>query len=109
MQTQTTEATPSVATVVDSAPIEIPRSGTPEYAKWRVDGTLPTPKAAPAPADTSKETTTENAGEAESPQKTQEKQRARKPDAEHRIGELTRELKQLRADLDEARRPKETK
>lgn len=108
MDTQTAaEATPSVAT--ESTP-EIPRSGTAEYAQWRIDGTLPEKKqsqpAESTPADASKETISDNAPEPETGKSTQETRR--KPGAEARIGELTSRVKQLERDLEEARRPKTT-
>ena len=40
METTTAEATPSVAVTEDRSPIELPRSGTSDYAEWRVGGKL---------------------------------------------------------------------
>lgn len=101
------EAAPSAATIETPAPIEIPRSGTPDYAKWRIDGTIPdkpSPKTAdPAPADTSKETASVTAPAPE-PGKSQESRR--KPDAEARIRELSEENRRVKAELEEARKPK---
>lgn len=83
------EAAPSVAT--ENIP-EIPRSGTSEYAQWRLDGTLPEKKQ-PEPADSATaEEPTERAGA--EPATQQEKPR-RKPDAEARIKSLTDRIKQL--------------
>jgi hypothetical protein len=97
------EAAPSAA----DAPIEIPRSGTPEYAEWRLNGTLPEAKPKtedPAPSDPPKVVSTERPGT--EPEKQESR---RKPDAEARIGELTARTKQLERELEEARKPKETK
>ena len=108
-ETQTQEvATPSVA--------EIPKSGSAEYAEWRISGNLPEKKieqktAEPLTADTSKETHSEaeeaeHAPETDSGKKQQETRR--KPGAEARIGELTAKLKQLERELEEARKPVKT-
>ena len=74
--------------------------------RWQATQSQKVVEAEATAADTPKEATASDGTE---PSKQQEKGRARKPDAEHRIGELTRELKQLRADLEEARRPKDVK
>lgn len=97
-------AAPSAAEEVS---LEIPRSGTPEYAQWRIDGTIPAkPKTADStPADKPKEATSE-AVPAPGPGN---KESRRKPDAEARIRELTEESRRLKAELDEARKPKEAK
>lgn len=106
MDEQTAVAAPSAAEVIP----EIPKSGTQEYAQWRLSGELPEkpssePKPAePAPADAEKDQTTETAGA--EPAKPQE--RRRKPDAEARIKQLNDELKRVRTELDEVRRPKTT-
>lgn len=117
MSEQTAVAAPSAAQE-STASIEIPRSGTPEYAAWRVEGTLPEKKSEPTPkpaetasADTSKETLsgserTENAPGTEPGKSTQEHRR--KPQAEARIAELTARTKQLEKELEEARKPKTT-
>jgi len=105
MENETVVAAPSA----EQPSLEIPRSGTPEYADWRITGKLPEKKSEPKPAETAsadaaKEQTTEPAGA--EPAKQQETRR--KPDAEHRIKQLTDELKQVRTELDEVRRPKPT-
>jgi len=117
METDVQAATPSVATD-EQSDLQIPRSGTHEYAEWRMNGTLPPKKETPkledaeaAAAGTSKETVSdpeegEIAPETESGKPTHESRR--KPGAEARIGELTAETKRLKAELEEARRPKET-
>lgn len=67
------------------------------------------PKAAPAPADKPKEATPDDAPDSAG-KKTQEQQRnKRRPDVEERFKSLTDENKKLKAELEEARRPKETK
>ena len=111
MDEQTVVAASSAAAVED-APIEIPRSGTQEYAEWRTKGTLPEKKqtagtADTATADTSKETKSVTEVDPESAKHKQETRR--KPDAEARIKELTERANKLEADLVEARKPKETK
>jgi len=110
------DAAPSAAPAVTAEPsFVVPRSG-PEYDTWRKTGALPEKKvqptqpADPAPADTSKETPSapaevEPAPEPESGKQTQER---RKPGAEHRIGELTAQVRQLQRELEEVRRPKPT-
>jgi hypothetical protein len=91
--------------------VELPASGSAEYAEWRTSGALPE-KAKPAEtpaADAPKVATTE-AKPAPGTEPGQSKQEARrKPGAEARIGELTAELKRLKQQLDEVSRPKETK
>jgi hypothetical protein len=109
MSEETVVAAPSAA---ESGTIELPRSGTPEYAQWRVDGSLPEKKTQPneadsATADASKETGSESAPEPEAGKPTQESRR--KPGAEARIGELTGRVKQLERELEEARKPKSDK
>ncbi len=111
MDEQTVVAAPSAAAVED-APIEIPRSGTQEYAEWRTKGTLPEKKqkaetADTAAADTSKETKSVTEVDPESAKHKQETRR--KPDAEARIKELTERANKLEADLAEARKPKDAK
>ena len=113
---ETQTAAPSSAQESTST-FEIPSSGTSEYAEWRINGTLPEKKSQPktaesAPADTPKEEHSETAPAAESGQGQQE-QRRRKPDVEERFRKLSEDynarLQKLERDLEEARRPKETK
>lgn len=94
---------------VETPSIEIPRSGTPEYADWRLNGTIAEkPKPAESTtADPSKETTSENTAPGTEPGKSTQESR-RKPGAEARISELTARTKQLERELEEARRPKPT-
>ena len=95
MSEETAVAESSSASVVEN--LEIPRSGTPDYAEWRVSGKLPDPKPKTeetASSDTLTEETAD-AGEATAPQKKQEK---RRPDAESRIAELIAENKRLKAE-----------
>lgn len=103
-----------------SAAVEAPKFT--QFDGWDEDGTPVVTKKAEAPkpkgaesaaAEASEETTTEEKPEAESGKKTtQEKtgqETRRKPDAEARIKELNARTKQLERDLEEARKPKETK
>ena len=80
----------------------LPKSGTTEYAQWRVSGDLPEiePKAESAPAAV-------EPGEATTPPVQERTEKKRRPDAEARIKTLTDEAARLRAELDEARKPKE--
>jgi hypothetical protein len=97
-----------------SAPtLEMPKSGSQEYAEWRVTGDLPEPKpkvADTAAADTPKEAISEgdepeSDGVAEPPKKLQEhKGRG----AEQRIKQLVAENKRIQAELAAARTPRET-
>jgi hypothetical protein len=110
MSEKTAVAAPSAA---EETTFEIPRSGTPEYANWRDKGVFPekeTPAVADsASADTSKETTSDDAADsaASTPQETR-----RKPEVEARFKKLTDEknarIAQLERDLEKARRPKTT-
>jgi hypothetical protein len=80
--------------------------GTPVVSKKEA---TPKPEEADsASADTSKETETEDAADSAA-NKTQEKHSKRDRGAEARIRELTDRAKQLEKDLEEARKPKETK
>src|ERR1700733_15424415 len=95
MSESTAVAESSSAPVVEA--LELPRSGTPDYAEWRVSGKLPETKPKTeesASSDTLIEETAD-AGEATAPQKKQEK---RRPDAESRIAELIAENKRLKAE-----------
>lgn len=97
-------AAPSAAEV--NAPVEIPRSGTPEYTEWRKSGTIPEAKTVEPPAtDTPK---AETAVDPDPAPGTKQESR-RKPDAEARIAELTAKTRQLEKDLEDARKPKEAK
>lgn len=80
--------------------VELPRSGTSEYAEWRVSGELPEPKPkteAAAPSPQAEE------GEAAPPKKQQENRR--RPDAERRIADLVAENKRLKADRESKPEP----
>ncbi len=107
-ETTVVEAAPSAA--IESIP-EIPRSGTPEYAEWRMTGELPEKKqpetAETAAADLSKATNSDESGDS-APTKTQEKPGKRRPDVEARFKQYTDRIDKLERDLEEARRPKST-
>ena len=96
MAEETALAVSSTAPAVET--VELPNSGTPEYAEWRVTGEVSKPKAVSAPAPKVDE------GEATTPPKQQESKR--RPDAEARIKELAAETKRLKAELESARNPK---
>ena len=108
---ETAAATPS-AVPSAAATIELPASGTPEYAEWRLNGTLPEriekPKpAAPAAADAPQEASSE----AEPGSETGESKQGTKPrkqSTEERFRLLTEHNKELKRQLEEARRPKPT-
>lgn len=87
------------STAPEVATIELPKSGSPEYAEWRVTGEVPEPKADSTPAPTV------DAGEATTPPKKQER---RRPDAEARIKELAAKVKQLEAERAQPTKPAET-
>lgn len=82
--------------VAESSPapvesLELPRSGTPEYAEWRVSGKIPEkPQAESAPA---KETTERSGAEPQTEQ--QEKPRFKSKTADDRKAELQREIEDL--------------
>ena len=97
-----TQAAPSPAAVAE-APIEIPRSGTSEYAEWRVSGELPEkpkPSEAAAPPDDAADSAATT---------TQEKPSKRRPDVEARFKEYTARIDKLERELNEARQPKTEK
>lgn len=109
MAEQTAVAAPSAAEAPQT--IEIPKSGSAEYAEWRISGKLPekatSTQAESSPADTPKETAPEDAADSAAT-KTQEPKRKRDFGAEARIKELTDELKLVRRELEESRRPTQT-
>jgi hypothetical protein len=108
MPTDVTESVAAPSAVVStSEPIEIPRSGTSDYAEWRLSGKLPEkPKTADSTtADKPKEATSVT-DPAPEPGKQESR---RKPDAEARIRELTEENRRTKAELEELRKPKEAK
>jgi hypothetical protein len=89
----------------------LPKSGTPEYADWRINGTVPEPKAKPkADAAPAQDSTKVDSGEATAPEQQEhtERQTRRKPDAEARIRQLADDLKRTKAELEEARKPRTT-
>lgn len=110
-----TQAAPSTATeAAPSTPqtFEIPRSGTPEYAEWRVSGEIPAKKEQPkkeasASSDTGKDQTPED--EANSGAKEAQEKGKRRPDAEARIKQLNDENKRIKAELEDARKGKTEK
>lgn len=114
MSDQTVVAAPSAAVVEAEAPsIEIPRSGTTEYAKWRIDGTLPEKKSEPKPAESlaadnpKEDSSANNAPEPEAGNQPQE-QKKRRPDIEERFKKFTDRIKELEAKLEQASRPQPT-
>ncbi len=108
-ETETVVAESSAASAAEA-------TGTPKITNfdgWDEDGepivTEKAPKAEEAEAaaaDTSKETKAEDAARSAANKK---QESHRKPDAEARIKELAARTKQLEKDLEEARKPKETK
>jgi len=101
---ETTQAAPSTAVVEpEITEVQLPRSGSEEYANWRMTGELPKqPKAESAPADAPKEATPETAAES-GPATKQQEQPKKGKDAEHRIKELLAEQKRLRAEVEAMR------
>lgn len=110
MDEPTVVAAPSAA---ESQPsLEIPKSGTPEYAQWRISGELPEkksePKSAdPAPADAGKDQTTDDRADSAA-KPTQEQKSKRRPDIETRFKQYTDRIDRLERELEEARRTKST-
>ena len=99
---ETTQAAPSTAVAEpEITEVQLPRSGSEEYANWRMTGELPQPKAESAPADAPKEATPETAAESGPATKQQEPRKGK--DAEHRIKELLAEQKRLRAEVEAMR------
>jgi hypothetical protein len=109
------EQTPAASsTAVVEAPLEIPSSGSREYAEWRATGELPKPKpAAPATADAPKETKADDAGSSAAKETQEQPKTKRRPDVEQRIQDLTQrhkdEIARLTRELEDARRPKDAK
>ena len=103
MSESTAIAESSSAPVVQT--VELPRSGTSEYASWRISGELPeTPQEKPNTEDSAPSQVDD--GEATAPKQQEHTEKRRRPDAEARIKELAAETKRLRAELDEVRKPK---
>lgn len=101
---ETTQAASSTAVMDSPASIELPASGSDEYAAWRMTGEIPEKaKKVEAPAEKSEAT---NSGDAADPaaSKSGEKPTKRRPDVEFRIKTLTDEIKQLRGQLEESRK-----
>ena len=104
------EPTTAVA-VESSAPavqsIELPKSGTSEYAQWRLNGDVPEkvqPKTEEsAPSDTVKEPNSD-AGESDPPR--QQERNGKGKGAEHRIKELLSRQKSLEAEIQALKAPK---
>jgi hypothetical protein len=94
MSEETAVAAPSAADVT----IELPPSGTPEYAEWRLHGTIPdkTPPADSSTADPAKEPT----ADAGAPPAQKQQERTGKPKTEKRFQDILSERNQLRAELD---------
>ena len=109
MEAVETQAAPSTAV---ETPLEIPRSNTPEYTEWRTSGKLPEKKTeAPANADTAPADKPKEASSEIAPPPEAEKQQAskRQPEIEARFKKLTDEIKRLSGELEETRKPKESK
>src|SRR6202795_1088447 len=104
-KSMTEQSTVAAASSPAAETIELPRSGTSEYAEWRMTGEIPEkpqPKpAAPATADTDKGPTSD-AGESETPR--QQEHTSKGKNAESRIKELIAENKRLKAAQAEAPR-----
>lgn len=104
MDTQT-QAAPSPAVAVaepEVTEVTLPRSGSEEYATWRMTGELPKKpetQAESSPADAPKEENPAVAAESGPAPKQQEQPRKGK-DAEHRIKELLADQKRMRAELE---------
>lgn len=104
MSEPTAVAAPSAAPEAP-APIEIPRSGTPEYAEWRHHGSLPE-KSQPKPAE-SAPADQEKAPKADANASPAPKQENNgKPKTERRFQELLSERNQLKAELEALKAPK---
>ncbi len=103
----------TVVAAPSAAAVEVPKFT--QYDGWDEEGTPVVSKKAESPkpasadaaaADTSKETKAEDAADSAAKKK---QETHRKPDAEARIKELNARAKQLEKELEEARKPKETK
>ena len=81
--------------------VDLPRSGTSDYAEWRVTGDLPEPKPkTEEPAPSTKENQAEK-GESAPPNKQQEKSKTEK-----RFQKLLEENRRLKAETEAAKSPK---
>jgi hypothetical protein len=100
-----TQAAPSPATV------ELPASGSAEYAEWRATGNLPEkPKTTEtASVDPSKETKADDAGPSAATNTQEQPKTKRRPDVEARFKQYSDRIDRLERELQEARAPKETK
>lgn len=102
-------AEPSPAPVVVETPIEIPRSGSPEYTKWRTDGSLPdqvkpkTEESAPSDAGKDQRADADDSPTSNTPQERSERDKAK---SAKRFQELLSERDTLKRELEEARKPK---
>jgi hypothetical protein len=101
-QTAVAESSAATETEVATPSLEVPRSG-PEYDNWRKTGALPEKKQ-PEPAASA----TAPSEDAVDSATTTTQESRRKPDVEARFKKLTDELKAVRTELEEARRPKTT-
>lgn len=110
MADDTTVVAESSPAAVETPTLELPRSNTPEYQTWRETGEVPaqakSATEASTPSDTPKEETEDTA---DSAAQAQESKGKRKPDVEARFKSLTDELKAMKAELEEARKPKDVK
>jgi hypothetical protein len=96
----------------ESSPaLEIPRSGSQEYAEWRATGKIAEKKIEtqlkeePAPSDAPKEANSDDAA----PSEARQKQERKDWKDERRWKALTDELKSVKSELEQQRRPQETK
>lgn len=104
MSEETVVAEVASSTPQPEASLEIPRSNTPEYAEWRKSGNLTKTEPVPADSTPANEDTDDVADSAA--KDTQEKPSKRRPDVEERFKKLSDELKSVRTELEEARKPK---
>lgn len=104
MNQETVQAESSAATPAVEPDLEIPRSGTPEYAEWRKSGKLPEktqdqPKPEEsAPSDAPKETESEAEPDSEaesSPAPEAAQKQEKRSNADTRKSQLTAEIKEL--------------
>ena len=108
MDEQTTAVAVESSPAAPAAPatIEIPRSGTPEYAKWRMDGTIADkPKTEPAASSTADPDKAPMADANAPPAKKQESTEY-KPKTEKRFQDLLSERDRLKAENEALKAPK---
>lgn len=84
--------------------VSLPRSGTSEYAEWRISGDLPETNIESKPEKEESAPSTEVAEAVASPAQTE--QERRKAKSKERFDELLAENKRIKAELESARAPK---